>query len=218
MTVNHDRAWWVYSIQHCEDNGGETADRYSVAFAAEYRPEGDEDGAYADYAYGYLGMSAFPTHPQYGFSQFGDVWEWKEDDPQTVAFRNLPRNIQQHFILRMLDDAASSKTTSIVFEDEMSVEIFPAEYGIDIREYLYRGGASMKQVLIQRGTLNIHEGTNAFYLYGKDPSGDDVCLACLGDGVDGFWRVEGYDPNQDLDLPEAYVFQLVDLNNGEEQI
>lgn len=43
------------------------------------------------------------------------------------------------------------------------------------------------------------KGCNAFYLYDHTPSGEEHCIACLGDGVDSF--IDGV-----LDLPE-YVLE-----------
>jgi hypothetical protein len=58
----------------CYDNGGETADRYTVVFTGRYRKKhGDQ--------FIYVGMSARPYHPQ-GFGQHGssehqiDVNKW----------------------------------------------------------------------------------------------------------------------------------------------
>lgn len=75
----------------CYDNGGETADRYTVVFTGRYRHK--TRGSYL-----YLGMSARPTHPQ-GFGQHGESNE-PIDRPRyahlgtRIEFHNLPAECQ----------------------------------------------------------------------------------------------------------------------------
>ena len=84
------------------DNGGETADRYTVVIL---------DRAW-DTKPGYkamLGLSDDPTHPQ-GFSQFTEG----QDGPhlgKLIKFTDLPRNVQEHVKDRLTDEgkAASGK-------------------------------------------------------------------------------------------------------------
>jgi ribosomal protein S18 len=69
------------------DNGGETADRYTVFLVGD-----EEDGA--------LGMSDDPSHPQ-GFSQWGDFdVDVVEKNNEEISFDKLPANVQQHAIDR----------------------------------------------------------------------------------------------------------------------
>lgn len=58
-----------------------------------------------------------------------------------------------------------------------------------------------------RGSLEIYEGVNAHYLYGKAKDGTPVCLGCLGDDPPDFdVNVEGDN------LAEAYGFTLLDAS------
>jgi hypothetical protein len=72
------------------DNGGETVDRYTVAFS---------DGTY-------LALSSYPSHPQ-GFSQSGEdlnpavMAEWVESGKAVdLALGDLPEMIRQHIRFR----------------------------------------------------------------------------------------------------------------------
>jgi len=70
----------------CYDNGGETADRYTVVYTGNYRAR--------DEWCQYVGMSAMPFHPQ-GFCQHGEH-PTPIDRPRyghlgkKVTFANLP--------------------------------------------------------------------------------------------------------------------------------
>ena len=72
---------------------------------------------------------------------------------------------------------------------------------------------------VKKGTLEIVDGCNAYYLYGElarsfceihngiatdTDAGDVVMLACLGT-----FKMSPYDPNEDHDLPEAYHFTVI---------
>lgn len=65
--------------------------------------------------------------------------------------------------------------------------------------------------VVQRGTLQVVEAFNGYVLYGRGPNRDmsdmypDVYLGHLGDQA----MPLGYDPNEDVDLPEAYGFVIV---------
>lgn len=96
------------------DNGGKTADRYTVLFtfplafaldaAGEFLPAG-ERGDFSRTYIPYLGMSDAPTHPQ-GFSQWGEL-----EAHQAAAYRyrekhtrkrwlDLPEHIRSHVMAR----------------------------------------------------------------------------------------------------------------------
>lgn len=77
---------------HCYDNGGETADRYTVVFTGRYR---HKTGG----SFWHLGMSALPFHPQ-GIGQHGES-ERQIDRPtyshlgKRVRFTVLPADCQR---------------------------------------------------------------------------------------------------------------------------
>jgi hypothetical protein len=82
----------------CWDNGGKTADRYTVAF----NPDTSEHASIAR-GVPMLGMSTRPTHPQ-GFSQ------WTEGVPgphlgRRVAWAKLPENIRAHVCARLAQES-----------------------------------------------------------------------------------------------------------------
>jgi hypothetical protein len=57
-----------------------------------------------------------------------------------------------------------------------------------------------------RGSLEIYEGVNAHYLYGKSKDGTPICLGCLGDDPPDI------DPNDEADmLADAYNFTLLEI-------
>jgi hypothetical protein len=74
----------------CYDNGGETADRYTVVYTGRYRGRG---GCF------YLGMNAAPFHPQ-GIGQHGES-DRPIDRPsyghlgKRIAFEELPPDCQK---------------------------------------------------------------------------------------------------------------------------
>jgi len=79
---------FVFRIQ---DNGGDTADRYTVQFC-----DGD-----------YLGMSSYPTHPQ-GVSLWGEdmspdyfTEQAENGDAVDMALADLPEAIQRHVVARL---------------------------------------------------------------------------------------------------------------------
>lgn len=78
----------------CYDNGGATADRYTVLFGA---PLWDESmGRNVPY----LGMSEAPTHPQ-GFSQWGEMPSHNRAAcGRHVRWLDLPEHIRAHVIAR----------------------------------------------------------------------------------------------------------------------
>jgi hypothetical protein len=74
----------------CYDNGGETADRYTVVFTGRR--------AKANY-YPYLGMSAYPFHPQ-GIGQHGEGkyfvdWPTYGHLGKKIKFSELPEDCQK---------------------------------------------------------------------------------------------------------------------------
>ena len=69
-------------VVHCEDNGGQTADRYSVVF-------GDGDA---------LCMSGSPSHPQ-GVSQWSETGD-QYRPVDVVPMDSLPAEIVDHALAR----------------------------------------------------------------------------------------------------------------------
>jgi hypothetical protein len=91
--MNYNKLFRVF------DNGGETADRYTVFLRNE--PE-----------IGALGLNDTPTHPTYGFSQWGDFNVIAlEINNKEILFDSLPENVQQHIIDRF------EITESNIFKD-----------------------------------------------------------------------------------------------------
>ena len=78
----------------CYDNGGKTADRYTVLLGA---PIWDESmGRNVPY----LAMSAHPNHPQ-GFSQYGEMPSHNRGAcGKHIAWLELPEEIRAHVIAR----------------------------------------------------------------------------------------------------------------------
>jgi len=74
----------------CYDNGGKTADRYTVIFGGPlWTPEMGRSVPF-------LGMSDAPTHPQ-GFSQWGEMPAYNRAAcGRKVKWRDLPGNIRRH--------------------------------------------------------------------------------------------------------------------------
>jgi hypothetical protein len=81
-------------ILSCHDNGGKTADRYTVYFGGSMYSE--QLGRNVQY----LGMSAYPTHPQ-GISQWGEApAAFREASGKKVRWQDLPETIRQHVVAR----------------------------------------------------------------------------------------------------------------------
>lgn len=78
----------------CYDNGGKTADRYTVMFGGSlWYPEMGRKVFY-------LGMSGAPTHPQ-GFSQWGEMpADNRPSSREHVRWLDLPEHIRAHVIAR----------------------------------------------------------------------------------------------------------------------
>lgn len=78
----------------CYDNGGKTADRYTVLFGGtHWEPSMGRNVSY-------LGMSGAPTHPQ-GFSQWGEMPSNNRSAcGKHVRWLDLPENIRKHVIAR----------------------------------------------------------------------------------------------------------------------
>ena len=66
----------------CYDNGGRSADRYTVVFTGRYRRERDDE-------FMYLAMNDRPFHPQ-GFGQHG----WSKSQIDRPSGRHLGRRIR----------------------------------------------------------------------------------------------------------------------------
>ena len=60
---------------------------------------------------------------------------------------------------------------------------------------------------IRRYSLTVHDGCNAYYLYGLTLDNREVCVVCLGDGADGIPLAANL---TDPDSQAAYGFRLVD--------
>lgn len=77
------------------DNGGKTLDRYTVVTDQNYSV------GKATFYEG-LGLSDDPTDPQFGFSQFGDVLDARDEHKhftqlgQSIGWDDLPKNVRQH--------------------------------------------------------------------------------------------------------------------------
>ena len=66
---------------------------------------------------------------------------------------------------------------------------------------------TLAKPIVRRGSLEIVDACNGFYLWGQDNRYHDVCVACLGDGVDADLAAG---PLKNLDdYPEAYDFIVV---------
>jgi len=78
----------------CYDNGGKTADRYTVLFGGSLYD--DSMGRNASY----LGMSDAPTHPQ-GFSQWSEMPAANRDAcGKHIRWLDLPEHIRNHVVAR----------------------------------------------------------------------------------------------------------------------
>lgn len=89
---------WTEAAPHyvlaCYDNGGKTADRYTVLFGWPIWQESDGRDV------PYLGMSGAPTHPQ-GFSQWGEMPSNNRDAcGKHVRWLDLPEDIRAHVVAR----------------------------------------------------------------------------------------------------------------------
>ena len=70
---------------------------------------------------------------------------------------------------------------------------------------------TINMVKVVKGSLQIVDGGNGFYLYGTTPDKVVTFLGSLGDGVGFLIPKQDYDPNDDIDLEEAYQFELVEV-------
>lgn len=100
----------------CYDNGGESADRYTVVYSGKYRTVGLKRGERINSWFQYVGMSENPFHPQ-GFGQHGehptliDVDKWgfppamgrKNHLGKRIPFSQLPPDCQK-LVLRDYKD------------------------------------------------------------------------------------------------------------------
>lgn len=82
------------------DNGGVTADRYTVV------PEGagwhPVRNRYGKWQYTALALNDYPTHPTYGFSQCVECVKGRHLGKK-IAFASLPENVQKHIMYRCED-------------------------------------------------------------------------------------------------------------------
>lgn len=106
MKPKHDRKRWLEGapeyVTACRDNGGKTADRYTVYIGGSMAltAKDSKDQHRFDRVEQYLGMSENPTHPQ-GFSQWGEATCGnRRNAGKTLRWLDLPENIRQHVISR----------------------------------------------------------------------------------------------------------------------
>jgi hypothetical protein len=96
-----DRAQWLEGapefVTACRDNGGATADRFTVYIGGTLSLTAKEskDQQRFDRVEEFLAMSGSPTHPQ-GFSQFGEAPQFRKDNPlaRLAGAYPLPRRSQ----------------------------------------------------------------------------------------------------------------------------
>lgn len=94
-------------VLDCFDNGGKTADRYTIMFTGSLLIRHPEYSVEFKHTFiPYLGLSDNPTHPQ-GFSQWGelkaaDAIGYREGvrRNERVRWLDLPEHIRQHIIER----------------------------------------------------------------------------------------------------------------------
>jgi hypothetical protein len=92
----------------CYDNGGETADRYTVVYTGRYRKDLRRD------EFQYVGMSAEPFHPQ-GVGMHGSSPE-QIDRPRSshlgrrISFEKLPEDCRRLVLADYRDLWSLSKT------------------------------------------------------------------------------------------------------------
>ena len=88
MKLRKSRKDYPNGVLGIYDNGGKTADRYTVV----YDPYEVEGGL----IFPYLGMSAEPSHPQ-GFGQHGELTfrYTREPGERTIDFAELPKDCQK---------------------------------------------------------------------------------------------------------------------------
>ena len=84
-------------ILACYDNGGKTADRYTVMFGGSlWKPDMGRNVHY-------LSMSDAPTHPQ-GFSQWGEMPAANRTCcGKHIRWLDLPEHIRKHVVARAKD-------------------------------------------------------------------------------------------------------------------
>ncbi len=88
------------------DNGGETADRYSVLLGGSCFDEGLWK---AHRRVHFLGLSENPNHPQ-GFSQFGECPPGGWGD-KLIAWADLPEKVRFHVVARVCGDGFLCEAT-----------------------------------------------------------------------------------------------------------
>ena len=101
-TFDRPRSLDVYGRVRCYDNGGKTADRYTVLFEDLPDPEGLPERKVRPYGPRQsLSLSSAPSHPQ-GVS----MWAAAKPGPwlgRRIPFADLPLNVQQHIIARVTE-------------------------------------------------------------------------------------------------------------------
>jgi hypothetical protein len=100
----------------CYDNGGETADRYTVVFTGNYNNIGKPKRTRKISNFMYLGMSDNPFHPQ-GFGQHGDS-PTLIDKP---SYKHLGKKIPYYKL--------SSHAQLLVMQDYLYLWNFTNEHG-----------------------------------------------------------------------------------------
>lgn len=95
------RARWLESapefVLDCFDNKGKTADRYTILFGGSLL----EPQLLKDRKVQYLGLSAYPSHPQ-GISMWGEIEASFRPAHQRIRWLDLPENVRKHIAARAL--------------------------------------------------------------------------------------------------------------------
>jgi len=63
---------------------------------------------------------------------------------------------------------------------------------------------------IRRDSLTVHDGCNAYYLYGRSIDNREICVACLGADTDEDCNAPVAADFTDANSQAAYGFRLVD--------
>lgn len=82
-------------VLDCFDNGGKTADRYTVYFGGSLL----EPVLLKERKVFFLGMSLHPSHPQ-GISEWGEIGASFRPSQHRVRWLDLPEHVRQHVMNR----------------------------------------------------------------------------------------------------------------------
>ena len=135
MTERDTNSWLMFAIRHIESHPEYTIDAIDIDIEMEVRNEGDEDGNTSEHQNWFVACSAHRV------SYHGEGWGWDENDPHTVTWRNLRRELKRSVLLDCLEGINHLHPTQIDFVDDRNgtwYDINPKDYGIDINQYLYK--------------------------------------------------------------------------------